>query len=124
MKESQSFATRLTKRTQYILVYQQGKTYVNSLMVMKVLPNGLNLSRYGFSVTKKIGKAVQRNRLKRLFREITRLHPVTPGWDIVFILRRDAVTADYRQLEKIATKLLAQARLLKRENEAIDARLN
>jgi len=79
---------------------------------MKAMPNGSNLSRYGFSVTKKVGKAVQRNRLKRLLREIMRLQSLKPGWDIVFMARSVAVNADYHQLERATTKLLARAQLL------------
>ena len=107
MKKSRA----LTRRAQYSLVYQQGKMWVNSLIVMRALPNGLGLSRYGFSVTKKVGKAVQRNRLKRVLREITRLL-VKPGWDIVLIVRSVAVTADYHRLERAVTKLLDRAQLL------------
>jgi ribonuclease P protein component len=80
--------------------------------VIKAMPNGLSLSRYGFSVTKKVGKAVQRNRLKRLFREIMKLQSLRPGWDIVLIARPVAVNADYHQLERAVTKLLARAQLL------------
>jgi len=76
------------------------------------MPNGLSLSRYGFSVTKKVGKAVQRNRLKRLLKEIMRMQSLKSGWDIVFIARSVAVNADYHQLERAVTKLLARAQLL------------
>jgi ribonuclease P protein component len=79
---------------------------------MRAMPNGLGLSRYGFSVTKKVGKAVQRNRLKRLLREIMSLQSLRPGWDIVFIARSVAVNTDYHQLERAVTTLLARAQLL------------
>jgi len=103
----------LTKRAQYALVYQQGKIWTDSLVLVKALPNSLSLSRYGFSVTKKVGKAVQRNHLKRLLREITRLQPIKPGWDLVFIVRPAATNTGYHQMEQAVTKLLIQARLLK-----------
>jgi len=80
--------------------------------MMKAMPNSLNLSRYGFSVTKKVGKAVQRNRLRRLLREIMKQQSLRPGWDIVFIVRSVAVNTDYHQLESSVTKLLARAQLL------------
>ena len=116
--------TALTQRAQYNLVYQQGRTLVDDLLVMKALPNGLSLSRYGFSVTKKVGKAVQRNRLKRLLREITRAQPVKPGWDVVFIVRPVAVTADYHQLNRAAIRLLTQAQLLEGNDEAVSSRFS
>jgi ribonuclease P protein component len=103
----------LTARAQYALVYRQGKTWIDSLVLMKALPNSLSLSRYGFSVSKKVGKAVQRNHLKRLLREIMRFQPIEPGWDLVFVVRPAAADIGYHQMEKEVTKLLVKAKLLK-----------
>ena len=103
----------LTKPEQYALVYNKGSSWVNDLTVMKALPNGLTLSRYGLSVSRQVGKAVTRNRVKRLFREILRLTPLQPGWDIIFIARSAAASADYARLNKSFKGLLSRARLLR-----------
>ena len=104
-------------------VYRSGKAWVNNLIVMKALPNECEFSRYGFSVTKNIGKAVVRNRIRRLLREISRRTPVKPGWDIVFIARPAAVTADYHELRKSVETLLLRAHLINKD-EAVRAGVN
>jgi ribonuclease P protein component len=80
---------------------------------MKALPNGLDLSRYGFSVSRRIGGAVTRNRVKRLLREILRSTPLEPGWDIIFIARPSIANADYASLKKPIADLLIRAKLLR-----------
>ena len=112
----------LTKSAQYALVYDKGSSWVSDLVVMKVLSNGLNLSRCGFSVSRRVGKAVVRNRVKRLFREILRLTPLLPGWDIIFIARPLAASADYAGLEKSVKGLLSRARLLMEKYEEVSLR--
>ena len=114
----------LTKPRQYALVYSQGSSWTSNLVVMKALPNGLTLSRYGFSVSKRVGKAVKRNRVKRLLREILRLTPIKPGWDVIFIARPAAATADYANLEKSIKGLLSRAQLLMREYEEACLKIN
>jgi len=107
----------LTKPEQYSLVYSKGSSWASSLLVMKALPNELALSRCGFSISKRVGKAVTRNRVKRLLREILRLTPIRPGWDVIFIAHPAAATADYANLEKSVERLLSRAQLLMREYE-------
>jgi len=113
----------LTKRAQYLSVYKSGKAWVNSLLVMKVLPNERDCSRYGFSVTKHIGKAVVRNRVKRLLKEICRIIPVKPGLDIVLIARPQSGAADYHQLKKSVEELLGRANLINKD-EAVHTGVN
>ena len=114
----------LTQSIQYALVYQQGSSWVSSLIVMKALPNGLSLSRYGFSVSKRVGKAVTRNKVRRLLREILRLVPIEPGWDIIFIARSAAATTGYTELKKSVEGLLSRAKLLTRNYEDIYLKTN
>lgn len=102
----------LTKRAQFDLVYDQGSSWVSSAVVMKASPNGLDLSRYGFSVSRRVGKAVVRNRVKRLLREVLRQTPLQPGWDIVFVARPSAARADYPGLGKTVRGLLFRAGLI------------
>ena len=114
----------MTSRVQYVSVNQRGRTYPDSLIVAKVLPNGLNLNRYGFSVSKRVGTAVCRNRLRRQLREIVRSHTIEQGWDIVLIVRPKAAGADYHQLDEVVARLLSRGKLLQVDNEAIGAEPN
>jgi ribonuclease P protein component len=103
----------ITKSEQYALVYSRGRSLGGgSLLVIKALPNSLSFSRYGFIVSKRVGKAVARNRVKRLLREIIRQTPIKPGWDIVFITRPKAARASFAELGDLISGLLSQAHLL------------
>ena len=109
----------LTKRAQFGLVYDEGSSWVSNAVVIKALPNGLDLSRYGFTVSRRVGKAVVRNRVKRLLREILRQTPLPSGWDIIFIARSSAAKSNYASLGNSVRGLLFRAGLLVGEYEGV-----
>jgi ribonuclease P protein component len=79
---------------------------------MKILPNGLSISRFGLSVSKRVGNAVTRNRTKRRLREILRRARLVPGWDIVIIARPSITTVAYDNLQRTIDNLLYKAELV------------
>lgn len=83
-------------------------------MVLAFLRNELNYSRFGFVVSKRLGKAVQRNRIKRRMRELTRLRAtqIKPGFDLVFIARQPIQQASYGEIEWFLEQLLNESDLL------------
>ena len=107
----------LTKRREFVLVYSRGTSIVGGLVVMKALANELGLLRYGLVTSRRVGKAVARNRLRRRLRESLRKLPLKSGWDIVFIARPAAAAAKYADIDKELKRLLSKARLLVENDE-------
>jgi ribonuclease P protein component len=91
---------RLVRRSEFEAVYRQGRRRVSSSFVVFGRPNGLDRSRFGFSVKKEQGGAVVRNRIRRRIREILRLHlrEIAPGWDIVIHPKSSVARANFTAL--------------------------
>ena len=108
---------RLTKTEQYTAVYRGGGSRIDHLLVMRMLPNGLDYSRPGISVSKRVGNAVIRNRVKRLIRGNLRQTRIKAGWDVVFLARVPAGNAGYVQIGNAVRNLLSRAGILISEND-------
>lgn len=80
-------------------------------------PNGSGVSRFGFSVSRHVGKAVVRNRTKRRLREAVLRVPVKEGWDLVLIARKDATTVGFERLSRSVTALIKRAGILEDSRE-------
>ena len=87
----------------------------NGLLVLYARPNKTVQNRVGVTVSKKLGKAVVRNRVRRRLREVYRLHEeqFSPGWDIVVVARSRCVGAEFEKLTNAYLSLAEKAGILK-----------
>ena len=104
---------RLRRNSDFQQVRQHGKFNASPLMVLAFLRNELDHSRFGFVVSKRLGKAVQRNKIKRRMREATRLRipQIKPGFDLVLIARQPIREANYTEIEQSLQHLLKKSDL-------------
>ncbi|WP_072524362.1 ribonuclease P protein component [Clostridium sp. Marseille-P3244] len=101
------FSESLKKTKDFQNVYNKGKSFANSYLVMYVLDNGLDKNKIGISVSKKVGNSVVRHRLTRLIRESYRLSEehFQSGYDIIVIARKSAKGKSYRDIESALVHL-------------------
>ena len=131
MKDEHSFRTALSafilppsafmnrayslRRNDFQRVWDSGKSWSHPLIILRAAANGTASNRFGFVAGKKIGKAVRRNRTKRLMREAVRhrLETISPGWDLILISRASAEQAEFRDIDAAVENILRRAHLIR-----------
>lgn len=106
---------RLRESEDFQKVFQKGKSVANRQFVVYLLPKeGEGQLRIGISVSKKIGKAVVRNRVKRLIREAVRhmLPQLTWTGDLIIIARTPLAEMEYHELQSSLMHCFKKAKLL------------
>lgn len=92
-------AERIRTRADFQKVYQQGTKVHGRFATIFTLANDLPVGRLGIAATRKLGGAVQRNRAKRLIREVFRLNKIATGTDVVVVPKRELLDATLTDLE-------------------------
>jgi ribonuclease P protein component len=110
---------RLKKSAEFQRVRALKRSWAHPLLVLYVAPNDLALTRVGISTSKRVGKAVVRNRVKRLIREAVRscLPSLPAGRDLVLIARPATAEAGFDQVRQAVESLLRRARLLPQQQQ-------
>ena len=105
---------RIINNNEYRLVYKHGKYEVGRLCVLYRMPVATQKTSIGFVTGKKVGCAVERNRARRLMKEVYRLnqHQIREGYHIVIVGRGPLKDATYERAEKEILYLLRKSKLL------------
>ena len=110
MKPNAMFTT-LKENKDFRRLYHRGKSYVSPVLVTYVMKNRKAGLRIGFTTSKKIGIAVQRNRSRRIMREAFRLiaPELKTGYDFVFVARSAINEKKYSDVEAAMINLFKKA---------------
>ncbi|HHY05081.1 MAG TPA: ribonuclease P protein component [Thermoanaerobacterales bacterium] len=105
---------RLTKNFEFMDVYKAKKRRIGPFFNMYTKRNNLQYTRLGVSVSKKVGKSVVRNKVKRRIKEAFRnnFEFIKNGFDIVIKAKPEIVKLDYWEIENELKKMLKKGRLL------------
>jgi ribonuclease P protein component len=111
-------SSRLLRRAEYDAVYSEGRRRSGREFTIFLRPNGLDITRFGWSIKKALGNAVWRNRIRRRLREILRLHrgEIAQGWDIVIHPRNSAGKVPFSELTVELLKLMPRAEAAQESN--------
>lgn len=87
----------------------------DGLLVLYARRNRTGMNRVGITVSKKLGHAVVRNRVRRRLREVYRLNEAKfqPGWDIVVVARSRCISASFQDIVSAYLTLAAKAGILR-----------
>ena len=109
---------RLKKRYQFNYVYKSGEHFSSEHLVLYVSSSKTKSIKVGFAVTKKVGHAVVRNKIRRRLREIVQkqLPNLKQNYNIIVVAKENIAGASFEKLSIEMNKLLKKANLFYEED--------
>ena len=106
----------LTQNRDFLRLYKRGRSLVTPSLVVYITKNKLKINRLGITTSKKIGKAVQRNRARRIIKEAYRATEplIQTGFDFVFVARGKTVSLKTNDLLYVIRGMFTSAGVLKK----------
>ncbi len=106
--------TSINENREFMFMYRRGKSFAADCIVIYFRKNNKSHIRLGITVTKKVGKAVVRNRVRRRIREaFSELCPgISRSCDIIIVARTKAAESSYSEIRSAMKYLMHKAELL------------
>ncbi|MCR4430274.1 MAG: ribonuclease P protein component [Tepidanaerobacteraceae bacterium] len=100
--------SRLTKNFEFKNVYRAGRRFSCPYFNIYIKKNNLEATRLGVSISRKIGKSVVRNRIKRRIKEAFRrnMNSIKKGFDIVISVKKEMIQLDYESIKREMKNIL------------------
>ncbi|MEA3249346.1 MAG: ribonuclease P protein component [Patescibacteria group bacterium] len=108
---------RLTAKKDFTRVFAKGRLFRSRGISMKIVRNGLQESRFGFVISKKVTKkAVARNKIRRRLRTSVgrRLENIVPGHDVAVLVFREVLDLGFKETDASVERLLMKSGLMKK----------
>ena len=106
---------RLRQKKDFKKLFQEGKSFKNNFLILKIAQNNLKESHFGFIVSKKVSKkAILRNKIKRRLRDIIRqnIKDIKKGIDVVLIILPGLEKKNFLEIKEILNTLFKKAGLV------------
>lgn len=107
----------IKKNFEFLRIYKKGRFYVGKYIILYCLANNSNINRIGITASKKVGKSVKRNRIRRLIKENFRTYEefIKLGYDCVFVARNNDELPVFTEIKREMKFLLRKLNIFDQE---------